>query len=363
MKVNINKIRPETVFLYSCILLLFSSCAIDPQAWQSPEPRPFETGFNLNNKLLNIEKSDLLGYAGAEEFVSDKQGNIYTGVHAGPNDFSSGAILKIDKKGRVEEYLKTDAWVTGMAFDKDEHLLAMMNGVGLVRIIGNTIDTLVSKTPSGQPILMGTGLKIASDGKVYFANLSSTQQSSPKYFNKLILEMKKTGGVYCYDPNSKSVETISEGNYFANGLELSPEEDYLLLSETSKYRILRYWLKGEKKGTSEVFMDNLPGFPNNIQRNERGNYWLGFTTKRNKQLDGVHNKPGMKKLIYNLPAFLQPAPEKFGMVLEFNSNAQIIRGLFDMEGQEVSEAGAIYEHDGYLYLGGDIVSYASKYKL
>ena len=59
---------------------------------------------------------------------------------------------------------------------------------------------------------------------------SSTQKSSPKYFNKLILEMKKTGGVYCYDPNSKSVEVISEGNYFANGLELSPEEDYLLLS-------------------------------------------------------------------------------------------------------------------------------------
>ena len=363
MKVNINKIRPETVFLYSCILLIFSSCAIDPQAWTS-SPKPImEDEFSLNDELLNVEKFDLLGYSGAEEFVSDSAGNIYTGVHNSPTDFSSGAILKISKEGVVEEFLKTDAWVTGMAFDTKGRLLALMNGVGLIRIHNGHIDTLLTETALGKPILMGSGLKIGSDGKIYFANLSSTNQSSTKYFNKLILEMKPTGGVYAYDPEQKNVEVLSDGNYFANGLELSADEQYLLVSETSKYRILKYWLKGEKQGKVEVFMDNLPGFPNNIQRNSRGNYWIGFTTKRNDQLDKIHPSPGMKKIVYGLPEFLQPAADRFGMVFEVDEFGKVVRDLYDLQGVEVSEAGAVYECGEHLYLGGDVVPYVSKFKL
>ena len=61
-----------------------------------------------------------------------------------------------------------------------------------------------------------------------------------------------------------------------------------------KYRILKYWLKGKKAGTSEIFLDNLAGFPNNISRKENGNFWVGFTTKRNDQLDDLHPKKSMK---------------------------------------------------------------------
>ena len=82
----------------------------------------------------------------------------------------------------------------------------------------------------------------------------------------------QAGGVYCYDPETKLIETISNENYFANGLELSKDESFLLLSETSKYRILKYWLKGLKARISEVFLDNLAGFPNNISRRNNGNF-------------------------------------------------------------------------------------------
>jgi hypothetical protein len=53
--------------------------------------------------------------------------------------------------------------------------------------------------------------------------------------------------------------------YFANGVALSANEDFVLVNETYRYRISRYWLKGEQAGTQDVFIDNLPGLPDNLQ--------------------------------------------------------------------------------------------------
>ena len=355
-------VQSTTVLAVS--LTLFSSCSIHPKAW-TPQPKPeFNGSTALNEKLTNASQLHLQGYYGAEEFAVDQNDNIFCGVHIGEKDFSSGAILKIKPDDSVEEFLKTDGWITGMQFDKDGALIALMNDVGLIKINPDkSIDTLLTQTPNGKRIRMGTGLKIASDGIIYFVNMSSTHKISAKYISKLILEMEPTGGVYSYNPKTNETNTLSEGNFFGNGLEISSNEDFILVSETSKYRILKYWIKGDKKGSSEVFLNNLPGFPNNISRNDKGQFWIGFTTKRNDQLDQIHPKVGMKKFVYALPAFIQPKAEKFGMAIAVSEQGEIIESLFDTQGTHVTEAGAILEHKGYLYLGGDVVSYVSKSKL
>ena len=352
------------IVLLFASLILMNGCAIHPETWQPPIKPEFKGDLRLNEKLVDISKIDLGDWNGPEEFAFDTAGNIYCGVHKGEKDFSQGAILKISPKGNVEEFLKTDSWVTGMQFDHHGHLIAMMNGVGLISIDQEKkIEVLVKEDEDGRPILMGSGLTIAKDGKIYFANLSSETTSSAKYINKLFLELKPTGGVYCYDPQTKITQTISSGNYFANGIELSADETFLLLSETSKYRILKYWLKGEKTGTFEIFLDNLAGFPNNISRRDNGNFWVGFTTKRNDKLDKIHSKKGMKKFVYGLPSFFQPKVEKFGMILEISAEGKIIQALYDPSGKSVMEAGAVKEFRNNLYIGGDIVSYVAKYKL
>lgn len=353
----------STLGLFS-IMILFKGCAIQPNTWVPPTKPAFEQELALNDKLTNAESISLMGWYGAEDFAVDQTGNIYCGVHAKPNDFSSGAILKITPAGEIREFLKTDGWITGMEFDQAGNLIALQNGVGLIKIDRQQhIDTLVSVTPDGAPILMGTGLQIGSDGTIYFANMSSEDMSSTKTFNKLILELKPKGGVYAYHPDREEVQTISEGHYFANGLALAQDESYLLLSETTKYRVLKIWLDKDRLGTTEIFMDNLPGFPNNLTRRDNGNFWIGFTTKRNDQLDKIHAKRGMKKLVYGLPRFVQPKAEKFGMVLEVSEQGQVLHALYDPEGQVVSEAGAIEEVHNSLYLGGDVVSAVAKYPL
>jgi len=352
------------IFILVFAMILINGCSIHPLIWTPKEKPLFEGDFALNEALKSSSILELNSWNGPEDFTFDDAGNLYTGVHKGASKFSPGAILKISPQGKVEEYLKTEAWVTGLEFDVDGNLIALMNGVGLIQINQEKeIEVLVDKDDNGNKILMGSGLKIASDGKIYFANISSEEKTTNRYLNKLFLELKPTGGVYVYDPKNRVTTTLSKGNYFANGLELSKDNSYLLVSETSKYRVLKYWLKGTKKGTSEVFLDNLPGFPNNIIRRENGNYWIGFTTKRNDQLDDIHPKKGMKKFIFGLPAFVQPKAEKFGMILEVSDTKKIIRALFDTDGSVIPEAGAIIEKDNILYIGGDRVSFVAKHRL
>jgi sugar lactone lactonase YvrE len=144
---------------------------------------------------------------------------------------------------------------------------------------------------------------------------------------------------------------------------LAKDESYILMVETSKYRILRYWLKGDKAGQTDTFIDNLYGFPNGISMREDGSFWLGFSTKRSDDLDKIHPNPTMKRFVYALPNFLQPKAEKFGMVMNISTDGKILESLFDTKGIIMPEAGAVKEHNGFLYLGGDIVPHIGKYKL
>jgi sugar lactone lactonase YvrE len=344
-------------------MILFESCAIHPLAWK-PETKPSFTGsLSLNEKLATIEKISLNGWCGPEDIVFDSEGNMYCGVHA-KNDFSDGRILKIDPSGKIETFLDTHSWVAGLHFDSSGNLIALSHQLGLISISSDKIITvLASKDANGRPFLIPNGLDIASDGKIYFSNTSHESAYNVKYGRKLILEMRPNGGLYCYDPLTRQVETLIDGTYFGNGVVLSKDESHLLMTETEKYRILCYWLTGDKKGKTDVLIDNLPGFPNGISIRDNGSYWVGFSTKRNDALDNIHPKPGMKKFVYALPNFLQPKQELFGMIMNLSPDGRVIDVLFDATGKFVPEAGAVKEFKGHLYIGGDVVPFIGKYKL
>jgi adipocyte plasma membrane-associated protein len=44
----------------------------------------------------------------------------------------------------------------------------------------------------------------------------------------------------------------------------------------------RYWLKGPKQGSSEVFVDGLPGIPDNIHLNSNGLFDVAIALPRSK---------------------------------------------------------------------------------
>ena len=343
-------------------IVIFNSCTLKPVAYEPKVAPKFEGPTQLNEALTTSEKIQINGWLGPEDILFDDEGNLYTGVHN--KDFNDGRILKIDPEGNVEEFYNAGSWAAGLHFDKRGYLIALSHKQGLISISPDGIATVLAATDErGNPFLIPNGLDIAEDGMVYFSNTSQFSAYNIKYGRKVILEMKPIGGLFSYNPETKSVQTLIKGTYFGNGVVVSKNQEYLLMVETTKYRVLKYWLAGEKSGETEVFIDNLQGFPNGISIREDGSYWLGFSTKRNKALDNIHPKTGMKKLVYALPEFMQPKADRFGMVMNLSETGEIINTFYDTNGEIIPEAGAVKEHNGYLYIGGDVIPYIGKYKL
>ena len=73
----------------------------------------------------------------------------------------------------------------------------------------------------------------------------------------------------------------------------------------------RIYLKGPKAGHKEVFTDNLPGYPDNIKRSQRGTFFVGLTSPRfhgsNRLgisfLDAISPYPAVKRFIGKVQKF------------------------------------------------------------
>jgi hypothetical protein len=164
--------KVKIIFVASALsMLMLSSCALKPLAYQ-PETIPaFEGAIQLNEKLVSSEKIQLDGWFGPEDILFDSLGNLYTGVHNA--DFSDGVILKIDPSGNIEEFYDSGSWVAGLHFDKEQNLIALSHKQGLVSISpSKEVKVLASTDENGKPFLIPNGLDIADNGIIYFSNTS-----------------------------------------------------------------------------------------------------------------------------------------------------------------------------------------------
>lgn len=72
----------------------------------------------------------------------------------------------------------------------------------------------------------------ASDGSLYFTVTSSKYLPHEYYLD--ILEGKPHGQLLKYDPSSNTTTLVADGFYFANGVALSRDEDYVVVCESWK---------------------------------------------------------------------------------------------------------------------------------
>lgn len=49
-------------------------------------------------------------------------------------------------------------------------------------------------------------------------------------------------------------------------------------------RCKKYYIKGERKGSVDIFIDNLPGAPDNLRYDGEGHYWIALATVIGKML-------------------------------------------------------------------------------
>ena len=124
---------------------------------------------------------------------------------------------------------------------------------------------------------------------------------------------------------------MMDGLFFANGVTLGPNEDYVLVTETGMGRVHRLWLKGEKAGQKDVFIDELPGTPDNIRYDGEDTFWIAMPSLR-ASLDALATLPRLRALLSYLPIpWLEAAAQPASFVIGVNLEGKVVHNLQDQD--------------------------------
>ncbi|PVD25747.1 hypothetical protein C0Q70_13407 [Pomacea canaliculata] len=260
----------------------------------------------------------------------------------------------------------------GMRRTRDDHLLVADPYRGILKVrppnrrtwvqrgfFDGNYRVLVSNNTlvNGKPLGYLNDVVQSQNGVVFFTS-SSSRWRDPNDFMNITLEGETSGRVLVYDPNKGYPQELVTNLHFPNGVELSPNEDFLLIAEGGRSRIHRAWIgrNSPRRGTIDVFAENLPGFVDNIRRTNRGTYWVAFSRARHANLPSVLDtygtQPAIREHIMQMPRedVMMQSP-KFGIIVELDANGKIIRSLQDPSGHVYSGVSEVNEVNNVLYLG------------
>jgi sugar lactone lactonase YvrE len=334
------------IVLYLC----FWPVPIDPIAW-TPPTSPSLTGQYQSNSLLAQTERLSLGNDGAaagagfapEDVALDSTGRIYAGL-------DDGRIMRLQSDGtKPEVFSNTGGRPLGLVFDREGNLIVADAIKGLMLVAPDGALTVLATGAEGLPFKCTNDLDIAADGTIYFTD--ATSKFPLTNFTADLLEHRGNGRFLAYDPKTKATRTLLRDLSFANGVAVSPDQSFALVVETGAYRLHRIWLNGSRQGQSEIFIDNLPGFPDGISSNGKDKFWLALVTPRDATLDKLLPHPFLRKAIARLPKFLQPAPKRYSFVLGLDTNGRLVDNLQNGSPDCYAEIANVVERNGMLFFG------------
>jgi len=343
------------VLIIGVLYLLVWPVPITPAAWAPPQAPALTGVYEKNSKLAGTQRLSLGEGFAPEDVALDSQGRIYAGL-------DNGRIVRLQTDGSgPQTFANTQGRPLGLVFDKSDNLIVADAIKGLLSIApAGTVTTLTTES-NGVPFRCPNDLDVAADGTIYFTDASSKFPLSN--FTADILEHQPNGRLLAYDPKSGSTRTLMSDLYFANGVAVSPDQSFLLVVDTGRYRLWRFWLKGPQQGKAEVFIDNLPGFPDGVFSNGRDRFWLALVTPRDEVLDKMLPHPFLRKIVLRLPTFLHPAPQRYSFVLGLDVNGKVVENLQNGAADCYAEIANVVEHNGMLYFGSIGESTVGRFKL
>ena len=280
------------------VYLLLWPVPFYPVAGPVRNANPAGTGIYAKNNALAAAQLVAVGH-GPEGIALDKAGRLYTGLH-------NGDIVRQNANGGFEVLANTGGRPLGLNFDADGNLVIADAMTGLVSMAPDGTLTTLATDFAGQKMIFVDDLAIASDGKIYFSDASARHAYGADILE--VFERRPSGRLLVYDPRDKSVSLLLDNLYFANGVALSAGEDFVLVNETFEHRIMRYWLKGPKQGTADVFAENFPGYLDNITEGPDGSFWLAVVSARSDDLDALVPRPFLRKVVYRLMQLTGASP-------------------------------------------------------
>ncbi|RLN15965.1 protein STRICTOSIDINE SYNTHASE-LIKE 13 [Panicum miliaceum] len=192
----------------------------------------------------------------------------------------------------------------GLRFHKETGELYVADAYyGLMAVArSGGVATSLAREAGGDPIRFANDLDVHRNGSVFFTD-TSMRYSRKDHLN-ILLEGEGTGRLLRYDPGTGAVHVVLKGLVFPNGLQISEDQRFLLFSETTNCRIMRYWLEGPRTGELEVFA-NLPGFPDNVRSNGKGQFWVAIDCCRTPAQEVFAKQPWLRTAYFKFPLTLR----------------------------------------------------------
>ncbi|KAK9142171.1 hypothetical protein Syun_011571 [Stephania yunnanensis] len=276
----------------------------------SPTAISTVSGFRWNDDLQKVVKLGDGFLKKPEDVCVDNKGTFYT----------------VTRDGWAKRKHRNEAWenwkklggnaLLGVAMSNDGHLLVCDANKASPHLIGFADDVIQ-----------------ASDGTIYFSDVSTKYGLSNWVYD--VLEGKPHGRLLKYSPQTGHTSIHLNHLSFPNGVALSRKQDFLVVCETWKFRCLKHWLKGKLKGNTSIFVDNLPGGPDNINLAPDGSFWIALLNLRTS---------GTKELV------LEGVAGK-AMVMKVSEDGKMIRKLDDSRGKVMGFVTSALEFEEHLYLG------------
>lgn len=339
-----KKVILSILFLFSilCAYLLLYPVPIHPANWQ-PAPIPKYEGQYAANTLLKNIKHEFDGQClECEDIAIDSAGMVYGGS-------VNGDIIQFNRQTKERKVIaNTGGRPLGLEMDRTNNILVADAHKGLLSVSQSGAITVLSTEHNGLPFKFTDDLEVAANGTIYFSDAS--HKFGIHDYKLDIFEHRPNGRLLAYHPQTKQTTLLLDDLYFANGIAISHDSSFVLVNETGKYRVTRYWLSGGREGTSDIFIDNLPGFPDGISRGDDGIFWLTLISPRTEQLDNLLNNTFMRKVVARLPAAMMPKPQRYGFILGLDKNGQIIHNFQDPDGG-FFQAASVQQFKNELFFG------------
>lgn len=313
---------------------------ISPQAW-SPLPDPMGVGpFQSNGKLGKLSRLPLDAAQGPEDLYIDPDGTITTGV-------VDGRILRL-RNGEQTVLAQTGGRPLGLESDRKGGFWVADARQGLLRVSRKGQVAVVATGHDGQPFGFADDVDVGPDGTVYMTD--ADRRWGIDDLKSALLEGAPNGALYAVDPTSGQTTALVEGLHFANGVAVGPEGRYLIVVETLRLRVLKVWLTAERRGQTEIVLENLPGFPDNVTSAGGGVFWVALYGPRSALKDRAMSTPWLRQVAARIPGAGLTRTRRHGMAVAFNHLGQVLHFLDD-PGGAYAPVTTVQEHGGSLYLG------------
>ncbi|MBK5553101.1 SMP-30/gluconolactonase/LRE family protein [Pseudomonas sp. TH03] len=324
--------------------LLLMPTKVQPVAW-NPAPAPSLAGgvYADNQKLEVVERVGAADIDGPEALLLE--GNeLITGLH-------DGRVIRTSLDGKVTKVLtNTGGRPLGLARHPNG-LLVIADGVkGLLSLDAQGRLTPLTTLANGVPFGFIDDVAIDKSGHyAYFSDATSRWGYGKD--GEAIIEHGGDGRLLRYDFQTGKTSLLLDKLEFANGVTLGPDDAFVLVNETGAYRISRYWLTGPKAGTHDLFIDNLPGLPDNLAFNGHDRFWVALYAPRNKLLDATAPHPFIRKMIVRALSVLPKPVEKRAFALGLDLDGKVIANLQDASDGNYSPITTVREYGDWLYFG------------